>query len=455
MIKGKKKGIANNINYPRIILAFCILLFAGTSMLHAAEFGPGAAKEVRKAKEQVRSKGQSSAWADLYTGARLDLVIPVIDAGLPSDPSTWEKKGVWPELRRAEAVWYSKKLALAIEQTGVFNSVLVVPDTAISSDLYLMGELKKSNGEDLEIELRLFATTGKELLRKWKLKARVSEDWYADPRTQNSDPFEASYKSVANKIVAALVKIAQKDVKVRKRNAKHIAKNKLHRVKPESLEEIKLVRAALFGADLSEEEFSDVLKSKGKKGNKVTSLTYIPDMEQESWRRVNAIISADGKFNRMMDNSYLDLTDNMNDSYQIWQKDAYPIAKAQREAKQAANAALFGAILGAAVAGTLANNSNSTAGKVAAASAAVASVAALSKSFKERKESKQQASQLNELGNSVSAVISPKVISMENREVELIGTASEQQSQWSQLLRELYAEGIQDFEDLDIVAATN
>jgi hypothetical protein len=251
------------------------------------------------------------------------------------------------------------------------------------------------------------------------------------------------------------MQIAKKDLKVRKRNAKHIAKNKLHRVKPEALEEIKLVRAALYGAALSEEEFSDVMKTKGKKGNKVTSLTYIPDMEQESWRRVNAIISADGKFNRMMDDSYLDLTDSMKDSYQIWQKDAYPIAKAQREARQAANAALFGAILGAAVAGTLANNSGSSAGKAAAASAAVASVAALSKSFKERKESKQQAAQLNELGNSVSAVVSPKVILMENREVELTGTASEQQSQWSQLLRELYAEGMQDFEGLDIVAATN
>jgi len=447
--------IFNNLNDPRIFSLACILMFAVTSMVHAAEFGPGAAKEVRKVKEQVQSEAQRSAWADLYTGPRLDLVIPVIDAGLPSDPATWEKKGIWPELRRAEAVWYSKKLALAIEKTGIFNSVLVVPDTAISSDLYLMGELKMSNGEDLEIELKLFATTGKELLKKWKLKARVSEDWYADPRTQNSDPFESSYNSAANKIVATLMEIAKKDLKVRKRNAKHIAKNKLQRVKPESLEEIKLVRAALYGAALSEEEFSDVMKSKGKKGNKVTSLTYIPDMEQESWRRVNSIISADGKFNRMMDDSYLDLTDSMKDSYQIWQKDAYPIAKAQREAKQAANAALFGAILGAAVAGTLANNSGSTAGKVAAAGAAAASIAALSKSFKERKESKQQAAQLNELGNSVSATVSPKVISMENREVELTRTASEQQSQWSQLLRELYAEGMQDFEDLDIVAATN
>ncbi|MDC1368568.1 hypothetical protein N8290_03300 [Pseudomonadales bacterium] len=44
---------------------------------------------------------------------------------------------------------------------------------------------------------------------------------------------------------------------------------------------------------------------------------------------------------------------------------------------------------------------------------------------------------------------------MENREVELTGSASEQQAQWSTLLKELYAEGMQDFSDLEIVASTD
>jgi len=44
---------------------------------------------------------------------------------------------------------------------------------------------------------------------------------------------------------------------------------------------------------------------------------------------------------------------------------------------------------------------------------------------------------------------------MENREVELTGTASEQQAQWSTLLKELYMEGMQDFDDLEIVATVN
>jgi len=417
----------------------------------AVEFGPGAAKEIRQNKEVTKAEDQKGAWAKLYTGIPLDLAIPVFNAGIPSDPATWEKKGVWPELRRAEAVWYAKNISVALRETGVFRSVLVVPDTAVSSDLYLLGEIKESNGEDLEIELRLFATTGKELIKKWKMKSRVAPQWYANPRTKDSDPFSGVYRTLANKVVSELIKIAKKDAKLRTKNEKYLQKNKPKKVKPETLQEMRIVRSALYGSALSGDEFLGVTKV--KRG--VTSLAYIPDMEQENWRRVGSIISADGKFNTMLNASYNELAGNMNDSYRIWQKDAYPIAMAQREAKEAANAALFGAILGAAVAGSLANNSNSTAGKVAAATAAVASVGALAKSFKERAESKQQAAQLNELGNSVSAVMSPKVISMENREVELTGTASEQQAQWSTLLKELYMEGMQDFDDLEIVATVN
>jgi hypothetical protein len=433
------------------ILCLGLFIALTSELALAVEFGPGAVKEIRQEKEIARSSEQKNSWTNLYTGVPLDLAIPILDAGIPSDPSTWEKKGIWPELRRAEAVWYAKNLSLALQETGIFRSVLVVPDTAVSADLYLLGEIKESNGEDLEIELRLFATTGKELIKKWKIKARVPEQWYVDPRTKDSYPFSGTYKVAANKIVSELIKIAKKDEKLRAKNDKYIQKKRYKKVKPETLEEVRIVRSALYGNALSEDEFAGVTKV--KKG--ITSLAYIPDMEQDNWRRVDGIISADKKFNQLLDGSYNELTDNMGDSYMIWQRDAYPIAKAQREAREAANAALFGALVGAAVAGSLANNSNSTAGKVAAASLAVASVGALAKSFKEREESKQQAAQLNELGNSVSSVMSPKVISMENREVELTGTASEQQAQWSTLLKELYMEGMQDFDDLEIVATVN
>lgn len=427
-----------------------LILLGSFCMPSFGQFGPGAAKEKREDVAKVETAELRTTWADMYTGPALDVAIPVFDPGIPNDPRKWEAQGIWPELRRAESVFYAKKLAEALDKTGIFNSVLVVPDTAVSADLYVMGTLKESNGEDLEIELKLFATTGKELMKKKKMKARVPETWYADPRTQNKDPYAQTYVSTANEIVSELLKIAKKDEKLRKKNEKHIAKNKPERVKVEALEEIRIVRHAQYGEVLSEEEFGGVTKA--KKG--VLSLSYIPDREQENWMRVGSVVSADLRFNQMMDTSYDELTASMGDSYRYWQKDAYPIAKGQREAKAARNRAVFGALLTAAVAANVGSNSNSTAGQTAAVTAAVASVAAATKAFQENEESKQLAVQLNELGNSVSAVLSPKVIKMENKEVELTGTAAEQQQQWSTLLKEWYETGVEDFGGVEIVSSS-
>lgn len=427
-----------------------LILLGSFCMPSFGQFGPGAAKAQREDVAKVETAELRTTWADMYTGPALDVAIPVFDPGIPGDPSKWQAQGIWPELRRAESVWYAKKLAEALDQTGIFNSVLVVPDTAVSADLYVMGTLKESNGEDLEIELKLFATTGKELMRKKKMKARVPETWYSDPRTQNKDPYAQTYVSAANDIVSELLKIAKKDEKQRKKNEKHLAKNKPKRVKVEALDEIRIVRHAQYGEVLSEDEFGGVTKA--KKG--VLSLSYIPDREQENWMRVGSVVSADLRFNQMMDTSYDELTASMSDSYRYWQKDAYPIAKGQREAKAARNRAVFGALLTAAVAANVGSNSNSTAGQTAAVTAAVASVAAATKAFQENEESKQLALQLNELGNSVSAVLSPKVIKMENKEVELTGTAAEQQQQWSTLLKEWYETGVEDFGGVEIVSAS-
>ena len=441
----KREKIAVNV------IKFLVILYFGISSAFAVEFGPGSTKAVKEKPEAKRQSAQATAYAQLYTGPKLDMVVPVLDPGIPDDPSKWEKKGIWPGLRKAEAVWYAQNLAKEIDALGMFNSVMVVPDGSVSADLYLIGKIIESNGEDLNIELSLYSTTGENLTKKkLQMKARVSPDWYINSRTASMDPFQGSYATIAGKIAESLIKIDKKDQKLRKKNQRYADKGKYKKIKPEKFEETRIVRRALYGQALSKDEFSEVLKE--KRG--VKRLAYIPDLDQDSWTRVESIISADAKFNMLMDSSYLNLREDMSDSYRLWQKDAYPIAKAQREAKAAANAAMVGAIFGVVAAGALATNSNSVAGQVAATTAAVASVAALSKSFKENAESKQQAAQLNELGNSVSNVLAPRVIAVQDREVELTGSASEQQAQWSKLLKELYEEGMQDFGDLEIVSSS-
>ena len=82
---------------------------------------------------------------------------------------------------------------------------------------------------------------------------------------------------------------------------------------------------------------------------------------------------------------------------------------------------------------------------------AVASAAAAVKAIQESKDYREQKALLNELGASVSATLSPKVIEMEGEEIELTGTAEEQQSQWKTLLVELFQEGSDDVDEIEIL----
>jgi len=91
---------------------------------------------------------------------KLDIVIPVFDPGLPEDPSKYKDEGIWPELRRAEAYRFAFKLKSALEETGAFGAVRVAPDETATGDLYIIGKIAESDGEDVEIDLDVVDISG-------------------------------------------------------------------------------------------------------------------------------------------------------------------------------------------------------------------------------------------------------------------------------------------------------
>ena len=300
-------------------IVITLILSLPFSFAVAVEFGPGAKKTVRaESKAEVKS-----SLADTYNGPKFDLVVPVLDPGIPDDSTKWEGLGIWPELRRAEAVFYAERIAAVLADTGVFNTVMVVPDTAVSADLYLLGEIEKSNGEDLEIQFNFYDTTGNRIIKDYDLSGRVTAGKLASLRAKESDPYSSAYLALARKIVDELRKIDLKDQKIKIKNDKYIAKGKYKKVKPEALENIRMVRNALYAQEMSPDEFGDLLKEK----KRISTLTYMPDFEQENWQRIDSILVADSRFNQVMHNNYQTFADNMHESYRLWQADAYPIGE--------------------------------------------------------------------------------------------------------------------------------
>ena len=83
---------------------------------------------------------------------------------------------------------------------------------------------------------------------------------------------------------------------------------------------------------------------------------------------------------------------------------------------------------------------DSWAADAAAAGAVVGGIAAIKSGLARRQEAEIHAASLQELSQSLGTEITPYVLDIEGRTIELTGTAQEQYVEWRKLLREIYAQ---------------
>jgi outer membrane lipoprotein SlyB len=179
----------------------------------------------------------------------------------------------------------------------------------------------------------------------------------------------------------------------------------------------------------------------------IFSLVSKPSDNDPMLARVKAIRVRDQLFIDSLQDNYTSFSDQMNESYLMWQEQSLFETMAAREAKKKGmGQAIGGALLiGLAVlAGVAGSNSNSTGASAAGATGAIlgglAGVSLLSKSFKTSEEAKVHRDALNELGQSIDMELSPRVIAFEKQSVELTGDARQQFAQWREFLQKIYAE---------------
>ena len=166
----------------------------------------------------------------------IDVVVPVFDPNIPEDSDTWEKQGIYPELRRAESNRFALKMKHALEETDAFGTVRVVPNTEAVGDLYVVGKIITSNGEDVKINLRGTDISGKKWFGK-DFAHRVKENFHADIRNKGKDPYAPVFADAAEYVVKQL----------KKRDADELAR----------LQRIAEIR---FGASLSADTFERYIK---------------------------------------------------------------------------------------------------------------------------------------------------------------------------------------------------
>ena len=349
----------------------------------------------------------------------LDVIIPVFDPGLPQDTDDYEDENIWPEIRRAEANRFAYKLKEKLDETGQFGSVRVTPDRTATGDLYILGHIKESNGEEVEVAIEVIDISS----RKWfdeSFDHEVSDAFHKNYRNKGKDSYDPLFEEIATKIV-----------------------DELNDHESKELEDLHYLSDIRFGANFSDSKFMQYVEIEEDQFKLVSKPSDLDPM----FRRVKAIRVRDQLFIDGLQNNYASFSSKMNDSYLMWQSQSLLEIKAKRSANRKAivqavsGAALIGLGVLAAVAGAGSSSPGTqTASTLGLFAGGVGGAILIGESFKTSEVANVHRDTLNELGKSVDLEFAPKVIAFNKKSVELTGNAKEQFMQWRIFLQKIYSE---------------
>ena len=312
----------------------------------------------------------------------LDIGVVIFDPGLESDE---DADFVYPEVRRAEARYMPYLLVDAIQSSGAWGAVRVVPNDNQAMDLLVSATILESHGEELKLEVTAVDATGREWLDR-EYDSKASRYSYETSRTR-FDPFQAVYNEIANDLL-------------------EILKTQT----PEQLSTIRLVNELRFARSFSPDAFEGYLEQNSRG---VYEIKRLPAKDDPMLLRVRKIRKRDYLFIDTLQEYYASFNGQMLGPYQEWRKQSYDEAIALQELRAESRRRL--------IAGAVA---------VAAGIAGVAS--------DNRAEADIHVQALEELGSSLEAEIAPQVIELEDQTITLTGTVQDQYNQWRELLRQIY-----------------
>jgi len=338
----------------------------------------------------------------------LDVGVVILDPGISS---VEDEEQVYPEVRRAEATFMATELADVLAEQGGWGAVRVVPDERQFSDLLVRGTILQSDGEALELKIRVSDARGTVWLDK-RYTGITSRYAYEQGTRTKQDPFLSVYRMIANDMLAAF-----------------------QRLPAEERTTIRRVAEMRFARDFASGAFADYLNE--DPSGQVT-LRRLPSEEDPMLARVRGLRQRHYVFVDTLQGHYTGFSDDMYTPYQEWRKASYEETVALRELESEAKREMIAG--GAAIlAGIVAQSSGSRMTRSAGAIGVVGGGALLKRGLEKRAESNIHSLALEELGQSLDAEITPRVIELEDRTVRLTGNVEDQYDQWRELLADIYA----------------
>jgi hypothetical protein len=342
--------------------------------------------------------------------ARLvDVAIDVFAPGVSDTPaSPLLEKGIRASVRKSEARYIPTHLRNTLQSTGQWGAVRVVPGGATWAELQVTGKILKSNGKDLAIEVQAWDATGRWWLdRKYVQRADITA--YAKDRPLDGrDPFQALYTRVANDLL-------------RERD----------RRKPKELEAARAVAELRFAAYMSPDPYAAYLVTDENDDSRIVKL---PAADDPMMARVRAIRARDDMLIDTLNEYYSDFYARMDKPYDDWRAYNYDEQKALDSIERSSLLKKIGGAV-AVLAGIFLLDPYDDHGMKDVM--ILGGIAAIDAGFKDDKEKGIHKASLSELADSFEGEITPLLVDVDGKVVQLTGSAEGQYRKWRELLQQI------------------
>lgn len=351
------------------------------------------------------------AQGELPDALVVDVAIDVFAPGVSdAPPSPMLQQGIRASVRKSEARYIPIHLRNTLQATGQWGAVRVIPGGASWAELLVTGTIEKSNGKDLVVDVQARDAAGRLWLdRSYAQSADVSA--YAKDRPLDGrDPFQALYNRVANDLL-------------RERD----------RRKPKELQAARELASLRFAAEMVPDPYAGYLATDGKGRARLVKL---PAADDPMLQRVSAIRERDHMFVDTLNEYYNDFYARMDRPYDDWRAYSYEEQKALDSINRGS---LLKKILGgiAVLGGILIDPRDGPAGTKDVL--IIGGIAAIQSGFEDAKEGGIHKAALSELADSFEGEVTPLLVDVDGKVVQLTGSAEVQFNKWRELLHQIAA----------------
>jgi hypothetical protein len=340
----------------------------------------------------------------------LDVGISIFDPGLENIDQLDEDELVFPEIRIAETSYFPYLLMEALQSSAAWGAVRVVPLGHDSVDVVIKGNIVRSDGEHMIVNINVIDSSG----RQWFSKSyshKASRYAYDKKIQHRSDPFQNIYHLIANDLNQYRQKLT-----------------------PEQLITLRSISELRFAKSFAPQIFSAHL-NQDKSGH--FQVNRLPAENDPMLARIRQIRDRNHIFIDTLQAYYDNYAKEMKSPYLQWRRESYNEVLAMRNMKQrATNQKLAGAV--AIIAGILGAGNADASVRAASIVAVTGGGYVLKAGFERDSEAQIHIDALQELGDSLEASIESHIIELEDRTVTLTGTVENQYQQWRDILQEIY-----------------